>query len=113
MHRAGIAFLLLALLLTGCSQSVDILWDSTKLDPQCATFPPAAGAERALAEQEEAVRAIENVHPGYIWVDLDTVTCPGRAQVVISYDTEANRARIERLIGGDTLFGIPYRMVNR
>ena len=115
MRRLGVVLaVILALLLVGaCADPFSMLWDSSQLDPECGRLPSAAEAARTLAQHEADIKAIENIYPGYIWVDLDTVTCPGRGQVIITYDTEANRKRIEELIGADTFLGLPYRFVNR
>ncbi len=103
---------LLVFLLSACAEPLGAVWDSTQLDPGCAHFPPTARAERTLAEHEREVRALEAVHPGHIWVELDRVTCPGRAQVIIYCEMGRDRKRVETFIGGDTFLGIPYRMVN-
>ncbi len=61
----------------------------------------------------DLVRAIEAVNPGRVGVDVDASTCPGRADLLIWYASHADRLAIERLIGSDTFFGIPYRLENR
>jgi hypothetical protein len=48
-----------------------------------------------------------------VGLDVDELTCPGRADVVFWYATHRDRLRIESLIGGDRFFGIPYRLQNR
>jgi hypothetical protein len=66
-----------------------------------------------LQQHQDVVQAIEAVNPGSIGIDVDTSTCPGRADLLIWYASHQNRLEIERLIDGDTFFGVPYRLQNR
>lgn len=78
----------------------------------CDELPPVAEVERVVQEHQDVIEKIEQVNPGQIFVDVDTTTCPGKADLVISYPTHQNRLEIERIIGGDRFFGVPYRLRN-
>lgn len=47
-----------------------------------------------------------------VFVSLEDSGCPGRGTLAIVYGAHRHREQIERLIGGDTFFGIPYTLRN-
>lgn len=55
---------------------------------------------------------IEQVNPGLVGVEIDH-PCPSHADIVFWYASHQDRLAIEEFIGGDTFFGIPYRLQNR
>lgn len=78
----------------------------------CEELPSLEAVNSALADNPKMVRRIEDVHPGFVTVTIDSTTCPGKADIVILFATREDRKAIEEIIGGDTLFGVPYRMFN-
>lgn len=79
----------------------------------CDRLPMELEVNRVLQEHQDVIRAIEQVNPGLVGIDVDTMTCPGKADLIIWYATHRDRVEIKRIIGEDTFFGIPYRMQNR
>ena len=79
----------------------------------CDRLPTASEVSRIVESHSDAVERIKEVDPGLVDVDIDTWTCPGKADIVISYPSHRDRVAIERIIGGDTFFGVPYRLYNR
>ena len=89
----------------------DVVLDSREAHLPCAQRPSVAEARRVLGEQRELVRRIAAVDPSVL-VTVDDSVCPGRGALVIYYGAHRHRRQIERLIGGDTFFGVPYSLRN-
>jgi hypothetical protein len=79
----------------------------------CDQLPSETEVSRILAEHQDVVQRIEQVNPGYVGVEMDAGTCPGKADILIWFGTHQDRELIEKIIGGETFFGIPYRLQNR
>lgn len=79
----------------------------------CDSLPTEIDVVRVAQEHHDVIESIENVNPGLVGVEIDSITCPGKADLLIWYASHENRLEIERIIGGDTFFGIPYRLNNR
>ena len=93
------------------------LWDDIILDNRgiylsCDKLPTVEIVEQAMAEHDDTIQAIEAVNPGMVQVMIDTMVCPGRAALWIQYPSHQDRVAIERHIGGDLFYGIPYRLQN-
>ncbi len=79
----------------------------------CEKLPTEAEVRKIIQEHQDVIQAIEQVNPGLVGIEIDSTTCPGRADLLIWYASHKNRLEIERIIGSDTFFGIPYRLNNR
>jgi len=94
------------------------LYDNLILDNQghylsCEELPAETQVLAILEQHQDTIQAIEDVNPGLVGVEVDSSTCTGRADLVIWYASHQNRLEIEKIIGSDTFFGIPYRLQNR
>ncbi len=94
------------------------LYDNLVLDNKnhylsCEEFPTEEEVLSVLQQHQGVVQAIEAVNPGSVGIDVDTSSCPGKADLLIWYASHQNRLEIEKLVDGDTFFGIPYRLQNR
>lgn len=69
--------------------------------------------EVVLGRHQDTVSRIEQVNPGLVGVEIDTLTCPGKADLIIWYASHQDRQAIEAIIGSDTFFGLPYQLENR
>lgn len=79
----------------------------------CDQWPTLGEVRQVLSEHSEVVRRIESINPGFTVVDINTLRCPGRADIRILYATATDRQAIELILGeGQYFFGIPYRMRN-
>lgn len=74
----------------------------------CAALPAVDRTAELMAEHSQLRDRIQAAGEGPVTVEVDTETCPGKAGLVIWYQERADRTRIERLIQGDTFFGVPY-----
>jgi len=79
----------------------------------CDQLPSETQVTQMLAEHQDVVQRIERVNPGYVGVEIESQTCPGKADILIWFGTHQDRELIEKIIGGESFFGIPYRLQNR
>lgn len=79
----------------------------------CDQLPTAAEVRKVMEEHPEVIRKIEQINPGFVGVEMDTSICPGKADILFWYGTHEERLLIEKLIAGETFYGIPYRLQNR
>src|SRR3972149_5932826 len=78
----------------------------------CEKLSAETEVRKIVQEHQDVVQLIEQVNPGLVGVEIDSSICPGRADLLIWYATHENRLEIEKIIGDDTLFGVPYRLNN-
>lgn len=84
--------------------------DSKKV--ACDELPNAQVVQTSLADHASTIQELEKLGPeNTIRLEADTTRCSGKADILIYYGTESQRAKIKQNIG-DTFFGIPYRMAN-
>ena len=76
-------------------------------------FPTEAIIRQIVHDNQATVLEIEGVNPGLVGVDIETTSCPGKADLIIWYTSHQDRLAIEGIIGNDTFFGVPFRLQNR
>ncbi len=91
----------------------DLIYDNKNHYLQCDMLPTEAEVNQVVQDHHDIVEAIKKVNPGLVGVDIDSTTCPGRADLLIWYASHENRLEIEKIIGDDTFFGVPYRLRNQ
>jgi hypothetical protein len=79
----------------------------------CQDLPAKSEVERMIEQHQDVIQRIQQVAPGFVGVEIDSLTCEGNADLLIWYGTHEQRIAIEEIIGDDTFFGIPYRLQNR
>ncbi len=79
----------------------------------CSELPTESEVRKILEEHPDVIHRIDQVDPGFVGVDVDSITCPGRADLLIWYASHQDRTAIEGIINSDTYFGVPYRLQNR
>ncbi len=109
---------LAAIAIESQTQAIRRLYDNFILDNEnhyltCEELPPEAEVRAVLERHQDVVQTIEGVNPGNVGVDIDSLSCPDKADLVIWYATHQNRLAIERIIGSGTFFGVPFRLQNR
>jgi len=90
----------------------DFVYDNKNHYLPCEKLPTEAEVRKIVQEHQDVVQAIEQVNPGFVGVEIHP-SCAGKADLLIWYASHENRLEIERIIGSDTFFGIPYRLNNR
>ena len=91
----------------------DLVYDNKNHYLPCDKLPTEAEVNQVVQEHQNIVEAIKKVNPGLVGVEIDSTTCPGRADLLIWYASHENRLEIEKIIGDDTFFGVPYRLRNQ
>ena len=79
----------------------------------CSDLPTKLEVERIVEQRQDVIQQVEQVAPGFVGVQIDSLACEGKADLLIWYGTHEQRIAIEEIIGGDTFFGVPYRLQNR
>lgn len=79
----------------------------------CNDLPTKSEVETVMEQHSEVIKQIQQIAPESIDVEIDTSVCEGKADLLISYGTQQQRIAIEKILNGDTFFGIPYRLQNR
>ena len=91
----------------------EIVLDNRNHYLSCAQLPTEAQISRVIEEHQDAVKRINQINPGFVGMEIDTSTCPDKADLLFWYGTHQDRLRIEDTIAGETFYGIPYRLQNR
>ena len=78
----------------------------------CQDLPTKVEVDRVVEQRQEVIQRILQVAPGAVGVEIATSSCNGKADLLIWYGSHQQRLVIEKIIGGDTFFGIPYRLQN-
>jgi hypothetical protein len=79
----------------------------------CQDLPAKIEVERIVAQHADVIQQIQQVAPGSVGIEIDSLTCEGKADLLIWYGTHPQRIAIEKIISADTFFGVPYRLQNR
>ena len=80
----------------------------------CAKWPAEEEVQQTLDTYDETIQSIHSVNPGNVGIEVDTYTCPGKADLVIWYASHADREVIETYLSDDMMFfGVPVRLQNR
>ena len=83
--------------------------DSSELS--CEELPDIEFVRQIVEDHQDLIEEIENTSPGNVWVEINE-RCDGKGELFIYYDTIYTKIEIKEIIGGDTFFGVPYRMFN-
>jgi len=79
----------------------------------CSALPELSEVESVVAQHTDVIDKIENLSPGNIEVVIDSITCPGKASIIIFYASKEESKLIKELLTDKTFFGVPYSMINR
>jgi len=79
----------------------------------CEELPTESEVRQVMEAHQDVIARIEQINLGFVGVDMDTSTCPGKADIIFSYGTHQDRLQIESIINDDAFYGIPYRLVNQ
>lgn len=94
------------------------IYDNVILDNRnhylsCDRLPTEGEVRRTMQAQRDMIDRIEQINPGFVGVEMDTSSCPGKADILFWYGTHQDRLLVEGIIADDTFYGIPYRLENR
>ena len=91
----------------------DVIYDNRNHYLPCEQLPPVSEVERVVQEHQDVIQQIEAVNPGWVGVEVHTCGAGQNADITFWYATRKDRIAIERIIDGDTFFGVPYNLNNR
>jgi len=91
----------------------EIIFDNRGHYLSCEQLPSESDVRQVMQFHQADIQKIEQVNPGFVGVEMDTLTCPGKADILFWYGRHQDRLLIEDIIAGDTFYGVPYRMQNR
>jgi hypothetical protein len=88
--------ILLALIRTNSIRALynDFVLDNRDHFLSCEELPPVSEVIQVVDEHQDTVREIEQVKPGFVYVEIDRDTCPGKADILIMYPTHQDRLAI-------------------
>lgn len=79
----------------------------------CKDWLTPGEVQRILEDHLDVVHRIEAINPGFVAVNVNTISCPGKADIRIYYATAADRQAIKSELGESKyLFGVPYQLHN-
>ena len=79
----------------------------------CEELPTESEVSQVMESHQDVIEKIKQINPGFVGVEMDTSTCPGKADIIFWYGTHQDRIQIESIINDDAFYGIPYRLVNQ
>lgn len=79
----------------------------------CDQLPTEDEVRQVMQAHLDMIERIEQINPVFVGVELDTSTCPGKADILFWYGTHQDRLLIESILADETFYGIPYRLENR
>ena len=89
------------------------LWGSKPHRVPCDKWPTPDEVQRVIDQHAQVVSQIESVNPGIVRVNINTMSCPGKADIRIHYGSLRDRDAIKAIIGNEKyFFGVPYQMRN-
>jgi hypothetical protein len=91
----------------------EIILDNRNHYLSCEQLPTDTEVKQVLDQHRDIIEKIEQIHPGFVGVEMDTSVCSGKADIIFWYGTYQERLLIEDMIAGETFYGIPYRLQNR
>jgi len=90
-----------------------VIFDNRNHYLSCEQLPSESEVRQVMEAHQDVIERIEQIDPGFVGVEMDTSTCPGKADILFWYGTHQDRLLIESTIADDTFYGIPYRLQNR
>ena len=91
----------------------EVILDNRNHYLSCEQLPSESEVRQVIEAHQDVIAKIEQINPGFVGVEVDTSTCPGRADILFWYGTHQDRLLIESIIADDTFYGLPYRLQNR
>ena len=91
----------------------EVILDNHNHYLSCEELPTESEVRQTMESHQDVIEKIEQINPGFIGVEMDASTCPGKADIIFWYGTHQDRLKIESIISDDTFYGIPYRLRNQ
>jgi hypothetical protein len=91
----------------------DVILDNRNHYLSCERLPSEEEVRRVMEEYQDTIEKIEQINPSFVGAEIDTSTCPGKADIIFWYGTHQDKLLIENIIANDTFYEVPYRLQNR
>jgi hypothetical protein len=91
----------------------NVIYDNRNHYLSCEQLPTVSEVMQVVEEHQGVTQEIEQVKPGFVGMEIDIFSCPGKADIVFWYGGHQDRIVIESIINAETFFGVPYRLHNR
>jgi hypothetical protein len=65
----------------------DLILDNRGHYLSCEQLPSEAEVRRVLEDHQDVIKKIERIKPGFVGVEIDTSTCPDKADILFWYGT--------------------------
>ena len=62
----------------------------------CQDLPTKVEVENIVEQYKDVIQQIEQVAPGFVGIEIDSLTCDGKADLLIWYGTHQQRIAIEK-----------------
>lgn len=79
----------------------------------CSALLELSEVESLVAQHTDAIEQIENLSPQNIQLVIDSMTCPGKASIIIFYASKEESKLIKEALTDKTFFGVPISLINR
>jgi len=90
----------------------EVILDNRNHYLSCEQLPSESEVRQVIEAHQDVIAKIEQINPGFVGVEMDASTCPGRADILFWYGTHQDRLLIESIIADDAFYDIPYRLQN-
>ncbi len=89
------------------------VYDNRNYYLPCRRLPTEAEVKAVVKAQQKLIQQIEQINPdgSNVYV-VQNANCRKKADILIDYPSHQNRLEIEKLIDGETFYGVPYRLRN-
>ena len=91
----------------------NVIYDNRNHYLSCEQLPTVPEVMQVVEEHQGLIQEIEQVKSGFVGMEIDSLSCPGKADLVFWYGGHQDRIVIESIINAETFFGAPYRLHNR
>lgn len=91
----------------------DNFYDNENHYLPCSELPTEEFVKQVLTAHKDTVEAILDVNPGAVGFEVDTNTCPEKADLIIWYASHQNRLSIQKILNESDFYGVPLRLQNR
>jgi len=91
----------------------NVFYDNRNRYLSCEQLPTVSKVMQVVQDHQDVIQEIEQMKPGFVGMEIDTLSCPGKADIVFWYGGHQDRVAIESIINDETFFGVPYKLHNR
>jgi len=80
----------------------NVLYDNRNHYLSCGQLPTVSEVMQVVEDYQDVIQEIEQMKPGLVGVEIDALSCPGKADIVFWYGGRQDRVAIESIINDNT-----------